>query len=207
MTKPVLYDISPPLDGRIAVWPGDIPFKRETALDHASDDCVLSAIHTTLHVGAHADAFCHTIAGAASIDEMKLEPYLGPCQVIRARVARGHAITPADLPTPLDAPRILIATGTYPDPTRFNKDFAALSMELAYMLHETGVLLVGLDTPSVDRFASVDFPVHRHLARAGVASLEGLCLDSVPPGMYELIALPLRVAGGDAGPVRAVLRG
>ena len=74
------------------------------------------------------------------------------------------------------------------------------------VLPVAGVRLVGIDTPGVDLYAAADLPVHRRLAEHGIASIEGLRLDHVLPGEYELIALPLRLVGCDASPLRAVLR-
>jgi arylformamidase len=99
-----------------------------------------------------------------------------------------------------------LATGTFPDPTQFNEDFAALEPSLVEFLHERGVRLVGVDTPSVDPFDSKELPAHKTFFKHDLAILEGLVLDGVPDGIYELIALPLRLVGFDASPVRAILR-
>ena len=103
-------------------------------------------------------------------------------------------------------PRVLIATGTYPDSTRFHEDFAALEPALIDALHDCGVRLIGIDTPSVDLFTSKELPAHGRFLANDMAILEGLVLRDVPPRMYELIALPLPLVGFDASPVRAVLR-
>jgi arylformamidase len=103
-------------------------------------------------------------------------------------------------------PRVLFATGTFPDPENWNRDFAALSVELVDFLHEWGVITVGIDTPSVDLFESKDLLVHKAILRCNMSILEGLALKDVPEGTYELIALPLPLVGFDASPVRAVLR-
>src|SRR5262249_50883246 len=132
--------------------------------------------------------------------------FLGPCQLIRLTVSRSTYITAGMLPTPITAPRVLIATGTFPDPEVFNQDFAALSPELVRKLYEQGVKLIGVDTPSVDLFDSKDLPAHHTFLESDMAILEGLMLKHVPEGIYELIALPLRLVGFDASPVRAVLR-
>ena len=94
----------------------------------------------------------------------------------------------------------------FPDPARFSEDFAAVSPELVDQLHRQGVRLVGIDTPSLDLFASKDLPAHQACLRNDMAILEGIVLDGVPEGVYELIALPLRLVGFDASPVRAILR-
>ncbi|HUU82538.1 MAG TPA: cyclase family protein [Phycisphaerae bacterium] len=203
----MIYDISPPVTARLAVWPGDVPFSRQILTDlRAGDGTTSSALHGTAHLGAHADALGHVDRRGAPIDAMPLDRYLGPCQVVRVSVGRGAAVAPGAITEPIKAPRVLIATGTYPDPERFNEDFAALSVELIDDLHARGAVLVGVDTPSVDLYAAADLPVHKRLAGYGMASLEGLVLGEVPAGIYELIALPLRLVGCDASPVRAVLR-
>ncbi|HTL05630.1 MAG TPA: cyclase family protein [Gemmatimonadales bacterium] len=203
----MLYDISPPITPQLAVWPGDTPPTREVLLDLARGDSVtLSTLHATVHLGAHADAPSHYGRTAPAIGQRPLERYLGLCQVVRVPVARGSRVTPADVAGPVQAPRVLLATGTAPDPARFNEDFAALSPELVDWLHEQGGVLIGIDTPSVDLFASKDLPAHQRCLAHDLAILEGLVLEQVPEGLYELIALPLRLEGFDASPVRAVLR-
>jgi arylformamidase len=115
----------------------------------------------------------------------------------------------AQLETPLDAirqPRVLIRTGTFPDFTAWNSDFAGLEPALVDALADRGVLLVGVDTPSVDVQESKDLAAHQRFLARNVSIIEGLRLDHVVPGEYELIALPLPLVGFDASPVRAVLR-
>ena len=105
----------------------------------------------------------------------------------------------------LEAPRVLLRTGTFPEPEGWNSDFASLSPELVDALAAAGVVLVGIDTPSVDPFDDAELESHRALRRHGIANLEGLVLGHVPPGRYTLIALPLPLEGADASPVRAAL--
>ena len=203
----MLYDISPPISPRLAVWPGDTPPSREILLDLCDGAPItLSTLHATVHLGAHADAPSHYGANAPAIEQRDLDDYVGPCQVIRVGVPRGTRILPALLPTAVTQPRLLLATGTFPDAEHFNQDFAALSVELVKYLHGHGVRLVGIDTPSVDLFDSKDLPAHRAFLKCDMAILEGIVLTDVPEGVYELIALPLRLVGFDASPVRAVLR-
>lgn len=203
----MILDISPRITPRLAVWPGDTPPSREVLLDlRRGDNINLSTLHATVHLGAHADAPSHYGANAPSIDERSLEYYVGECQVMRVPVPRGTCLTAAMLPGAVQAPRLLLATGTFPDPEAFNEDFAALSPELVHALHRQGVKLLGIDTPSVDPFTSKDLPAHQAFLTCDMAILEGLVLDGVPEGRYELIALPLRLVGFDASPVRAMLR-
>ena len=203
----MIYDISPPITERLRVWPGDTPPRREVLCDRVrGDNLTLSTLHATVHLGAHADGPNHYGTGAPAIDQRALDYYLGPCQVIRLAVPRGGRVTPAHLTMAIQAERVLFATGTYPDPEQFNEDFAALAPELVGWLHQRGVKLIGIDTPSVDPFSSKELPAHQEFLRHDLAILEGLLLADVPEGIYELIALPLRLVGFDASPVRAVLR-
>jgi arylformamidase len=203
----MIFDITPAITTHLGVWPGDTPPAREVLCDmRRGDNITLSTLRATVHLGAHADAPSHYGAEAPAIDERSLDYYLGPCQVVRLTVPRRMRITPAMLPGPVQAPRVLLATGTYPDPEQFNEDFAALAPELVDHLHGQGVRLVGIDTPSVDLFDSKDLPSHRRFLQHDMAILEGLLLQDVPEGLYELIALPLKLGGFDASPVRAILR-
>lgn len=203
----MLYDISPLISSRLKVWPGDTPPTREVLCDlERGDPITLSALHATVHLGAHADAPSHYGRGASAIHEQSLDLYLGPCQLIRLAIPWRGAIIPALLKEPPAAPRVLFATDSFPDPEQFSEDFAALSPELIRYLHEYKVRLVGVDTPSVDLFDSKELATHQACLECDIAILEGLVLRDVPEGLYELIALPLRLEGFDASPVRAVLR-
>ena len=185
---------------------------REVLMDMArGDNITLSTLRATTHLGAHADGPNHYGKDAPAIDERGLDYYLGPCQVIRVGVAHATRITVraglASLGKTFNLPlRVLFATGTFPDPQNWNTDFAALSVDLIDFLHDRGVITVGIDTPSVDLFESKDLPAHKAILRCNMAILEGLVLNDVPEGIYELIALPLRLVGFDASPVRAILR-
>lgn len=208
----MIYDITPSITPKLAVWPGDTPASREVLLDMArGDNLTLSTLRATVHLGAHADGPNHYGKDAPAIDQRSLDYYLGPCQVIRVDVPRKTRITVraalASLKSEFELPaRVLFATGSYPDPQNWNSDFAALSVELIDFLHERGVITVGIDTPSVDLFESKDLPAHKAILRNDMSILEGLVLKDVPEGMYELIALPLPLVGFDASPVRAILR-
>jgi arylformamidase len=205
VSVPIL-DISPAIHPGIGVFPGDTPYRRDVLLRIADGANIeLSRVSTTLHLGAHADAPSHYVGGGSGIGDRPLTPYLGACEVIRVRVGSGDRVLPRHLPGPVGAPRVLIATGTFPNPDRWNGDFAALSPELLHHLADQGVLLVGIDTPSVDPQDSHDLPSHAALAARDLAVLEGLVLRDVPEGPYTLVALPLRIVGADASPVRAVL--
>ncbi|MBY0525925.1 MAG: cyclase family protein [Gemmataceae bacterium] len=203
----MIHDITPPISQRLCVWPGDTPPSREVLLDmKRGDSTTLSTLRATVHLGAHVDAPSHYGVDASAIHERSLDYYLGPCQVMHVDVPRGTRITIDMLKQPVAAERLLLATGTFPDPEAFNEDFAALAPALVEALHRQGVKLIGIDTPSVDLFDSKDLPSHLALLERDMAILEGVVLRDVPAGMYELIALPLKLVGFDASPVRAILR-
>ncbi len=203
----MIYDISPPISDSIAVFPGDTPPTREVLMDmHKGDAITLSTLRSTVHVGAHADAPSHYGADAPTIDQVDLHRYVGPCQVVRVAASRGALLSPDAIHAEITEPRVLFATGTYPDPGTFNTDFAGLSPGLVDWLAERGVNLAGVDTPSVDPADSKDLPAHKAFLKNDMYILEGLVLSDVPEGLYELIALPLKLVGFDASPIRAVLR-
>ena len=213
MTTRALIDITPAITPDIAVWPGDTPLSREVLCELEKGATItLSTLRATVHLGAHADGANHYGARAASIDAMPLARYIGPCHVIDAPVTRatgGVRVRASDLRFDLAAirhPRVLLRTGTFPDFTRWNSDFAGLEPSLIDAIADRGVTLIGVDTPSVDVQESKDLPAHARFLARDVSILEGLRLDHVAPGEYELIALPLPLVGFDASPVRAVLR-
>lgn len=212
-----IIDISPALTPAIGVWPGDTPLSREVLCDLAppkGDNITLSTLRATVHLGAHADGPNHYTHPAEGIGERRLEYYLGPCHVVEAKVRRGARVRVEDVAWPggrgaiasVRHPRVLIRTGTFRDPNAWNSDFAGLEPLLVDVLATRGVMTVGVDTPSVDLQDSKDLPAHAAFARHDMAIIEGLVLKGVEPGEYELIALPLRLMGFDASPVRAVLR-
>ena len=205
---PEIYDISPVLSERTAVFPGDEPFSRKVSLDFesGSKNLLLSSILTTVHLGAHTDAPNHYDPRGVSIAERALSFYIGACQVISVHLPRGERIRPKDLNgTRALAPRVLFKTGSYPDPDCWNPDFNSLSAELVDKLASQGVVLVGIDTPSIDPAEDKVLESHQAVARHDLAILEGIVLKDVPDGFYTLVALPLRLEGADASPVRAVL--
>jgi arylformamidase len=202
-----IIDISPPLSDRMIAWPGDTRFHRTTNSDLILGGALVSEIVTSLHAGAHADAPNHVVMGGADIATVPLEPYIGRCVVVDARRSGPRPLTSLDANfRSWTAPRVLLRTDTFIDWSSWNESFASLTLDLVDALRHRGAVLVGIDTPSVDTASAGDLPVHRALADARVAVLEGLMLAGVDEGEYELIAPPLRIEGGDASPVRALLR-
>ena len=209
MTKEQLLtiiDISPILSQLTAIFPGDVPLSREIALDFdRGDNLRLSALTTTLHIGAHTDAPSHYHPHGVDIAQQSLQIYIGVAQVMRVQVGQGKRILPVDLPAKITAQRLLLHTGTFADPNQWQGDFASLSVELVEFIADNGVILIGIDTPSIDLADDKMLQSHNAVYRRGLAVLEGIVLDDVEDGLYTLIALPLPLEGADASPVRAVL--
>ena len=205
--KQKIIDISPEISKDLAVWPGDLAFQRKISMSFEDQNHMdLSGIQSTLHLGAHADAPSHYHAQGNSIDQIDLSVYMGPCQVIEVQCSPHKSIKPDDIEQiEITTARVLFKTNSYPDPQIFNKDFMSLSPELVEYLAKSRVLLVGIDTPSVDPFSSKDLIAHKALYAHKIANLEGLVLSHVAPGNYNLIALPLKLKDCDASPVRAIL--
>ena len=202
-----LWDISPSVAPGFPVFPGDAEFSLRWTWT-IGPGCPVNVSELTMspHTGSHADAPLHYDQRGASIGEVPVEPYLGPCRVIHAigarPLVRAEDIAPHLQATP---PRILLRTYARV-PEGWDPSFAAVAPAAIDLLHEHGVRLVGIDTPSVDPEKSKTLDSHQRLRAHRMAVLEGLLLDEVPPGDYELIALPLKWRGVDASPVRAVLR-
>jgi arylformamidase len=202
-----LIDITPQISENIAVFPGDQKFERDLAMDfRQGHNLQLSSIKTTVHLGAHADSTGHYHPDGAGIESRPLETFLGDCQVIAVPLRKGERIGLKDLVgISIRASRILFKTASFPNPDQWNGDFMSLSPEVIRELDAQGVILVGIDTPSVDPAESKALESHQALFQTGMAVLEGLVLQKAQPGLYTLMALPLPIKGGDASPVRAVL--
>lgn len=201
-----IWDISQRLHSGLPVWPGDTPFQhRHTWQMEDGSPVNVSALTLSTHSGAHADAPLHYAAGDQDIAAVALEPYLGECLVVDARHANG-VVGVGDLPDLDAAQRVLLRTFDRFPHEGWTEDFTAIAPETIGWLAAQGVRLVGTDAPSIDPQNSSAMAAHKAVLRVGMRILEGLVLDDVPEGRYELIALPLPIVGGDASPVRAILR-
>jgi arylformamidase len=202
-----LWDISPSVAPGFPVFPGDTKFSLRWTWT-LGPGCPVNVSELTMspHTGSHADAPLHYDARGASIGEVPLETYLGPCRVIHA-IGAGPLLQLEHLRPYLHAapPRVLLRTYERV-PSGWDSAFSAIAPAAIDLLHEHGVRLVGIDTPSLDPEQSKTLDSHQRVRAHGMAVLEGLVLDHVPAADYELIALPLKWRGLDASPVRAVLR-
>lgn len=201
-----IWDISQTLRPGLPVWPGDTEFGFERTWDMAKGSPVNVARMTmSTHSGTHGDAPLHYGVDAPDIASLALDPYIGECLVVDARGVTG-AIGVDDLPAIDSADRVLFRTyETFPH-DQWREDFTAISADAIRWLAAQGVKLIGTDAPSVDPQESKSIDAHKAVLEADMRILEGLVLDEVPAGRYELIALPLKIADGDAGLCRAILR-
>lgn len=202
-----LWDISPPVHAGTPVFPGDTAYaQRWSAQIGPGCPVNVGALTLSPHVGAHADAPLHYDEGGAAIGAVELAPYLGPCRVIHA-IGCGPLVEWAHLEPHLAGlpPRVLVRTYER-QPAGWDAGLAAFAPQAVERLADLGVLLIGIDTASIDPAHSKTLPSHQAIRRRGMRVLENLLLDEVPAGDYELIALPLKLVAADASPVRAVLR-
>jgi arylformamidase len=203
-----IWDISPPVHVGSPVFPGDTPYGQHWVA-RISTECPVnvSAITLSPHTGAHADGPLHYDSNGASIGEVDLYPFIGPCRVIHA-MGCGPWVLPqhlAQAQAGLPA-RVLVRLYQRMPQGHFDEALPAFAPEAIAWLADHGVALVGTDSASVDAASSKTLDSHQVLRQRGLRVLENLLLDDVPQGDYELIALPLKLMGADASPVRAILR-
>jgi arylformamidase len=210
-----IWDISRTLSNDLAEWPGDEPCRFRLTREKTKGASVnLGAISMSLHNGTHADARFHFDADGESIEKASLQTYLGRATVVDLWQAfldskEKHLITIEDLRPAAEAiaatSRILVKTGRWTDSTVFPKQIPVIAADVPAWLQKNGVKLLGLDLPSVDEIDSKSLQNHHALAHAGIAIIESLDLTNVASGIYQLAALPLKIAGGDGAPMRAIL--
>lgn len=200
-------DISQLLNENTPYWPGDTPYSYHLNAEITMGSSVnVGEIRMSTHLGTHIDAPYHFDEDGKKIIELDLELYIGPALVVHVDVDKSigvEALVDIDLN---GIERLLLATGKWKDRSHFPEEIPAIEPDLAPYLAEKGVKLLGLDLPSVDFLDSKDLPAHHALGSVGIHILEGLVLESVESGLYDLAALPLALEKGDGSPVRAVLK-
>lgn len=201
-----IIDISQPITADMFVYPGDPRFaSREVHSFRRGDDCEVSELTVGSHCGTHIDAPLHMISGGGGIETMPLELFYGPCRVLTlpVSVVTEKMLQEFEIE---EGERILLRTdpkGTYRGTERFNP--SVLSMGAARYLAERRIRLLGIDAPTVESMEAYGGELHRALMRAGVAIVEGLCLEHAREERYVLSALPLSMPGENGSPCRAVL--
>lgn len=203
-------DISVPVRNGMVHWPGDPAFHIERAQDQEKGDvATVSKMTLGVHTGTHMDAPLHFIRNARSIDEIPLDATMGRARVIEIGDSKsikreellGHAISAGE--------RILFKTANSDhawNSDRFEENFIFIAHDGASYLAECGIRCVGVDYLSVGGFREDGPETHHALLEAGIWIIEGLNLHGVAPGEYDLACLPLKLAGSEGSPARAILR-
>jgi arylformamidase len=204
------WDISVPLQHEMVCWPGDPqPAVQQVLFMDRGDVCNLTRLQISAHTATHMDAPRHFIPTGVPIDSMPLDATLGPARVIE--IHDPLAIRRAELEphAPQPGERLLFKTrNSRRDWTMqpFDEDFVYIADEAAQYLVSCGVRTVGVDYLSIGGYRHDTVETHVTILGAGVWVIEGLNLSAVDPGIYELLCLPLKLAGADGAPSRAVLR-
>ena len=210
-----VWDISRTLSNDFAEWPGDEPFHYRVTKEIVKGATVnLGAVTMSIHNGTHADARFHFDSKGASIEKAPLEVYLGRATVVDlaqsfSQSREKHLITLEDLRLHAEdiaaTSRLLVKTDRWSDSTVFPEQIPVIAADVPGWLQKNGVKLLGLDLPSMDEIDSKSLQNHHALARAGIAIVESIDLSDVAPGIYNFAGLPLKIAGADGAPVRAIL--
>ncbi len=194
------------------VYEGDAPMKFVFLKDmRKGDGLTLSAYSLGAHSGTHIDAPMHFVRDGASIDRVSLEPLIGPARVIDIS-DNVQSIDAAELNRHKwrGTPRVIFRTRSsirgWMKSSTFHRDFAYIAPDAAQLLADAGVQLVGIDYISAERFGAPAPLTHRILLGKGIPIVEGMSLETVQPGDYDLVVLPMKVAGHEGAPARAILR-
>ena len=202
-----MYDITRSLSPAIAVWPGDRPFQAHWSAEIDDVGPVnVGAFSMSTHAGTHADAPLHFRVDGIAVDRIPLSHFIGPAIVLQIGDGEAVEMHHVDGIEFGEIRRVLFKTrASEVADSVFEKEFVHVSPEVIRFLGEKGFVLLGTDAPSVDPFDSKDLPAHHALAHHGIVNIENLDLTGVAPGRYQLFALPLKILGLDAAPVRAIL--
>ncbi|UJF27853.1 cyclase family protein [Planococcus sp. 107-1] len=205
MKNTEIIDITMELSSQTPEWPGDVAFDYKLSVTKEESGSVnVGQFKTSTHIGTHVDAPFHYNDDGIKIDELPLDVYRSAAQV--ADVRGLTKITPEDLPELEEGvTTLLLKSDTWKDRTQFPDFWPLFDPRIAEWMVEKGIRLLGVDVPSVDAETSKELPTHMSMNRNGRFILEGIVLDDVAAGVYELIALPLKIKGAEGSPVRAVL--
>jgi arylformamidase len=203
-----VIDISQPLRNGIPPWPGDTPFHFEPTARIGDGGSVVNVgrFEASCHTGTHIDAPFHFDGEGKKVHELDLSLYVGRARVIEIRGSESVGESELSEHSFDGTTRLLVKTGAWTERDVFPESVVHFRPDAAPYLASRGVRLVGTEMPSVDPVESKELPAHHALHERGIHILEGVVLDGVEPGEYELVALPLPIRDGDGSPVRAALR-
>ena len=206
----MIYDITLTISGNMVIWPKDPKVVINSARSISNgDSCNVTQLEMGSHTGTHIDAPYHFDDKGQKIDQLELETLTGSVSVYR--ISNSKEISLKEVKElPLEGKtRVLFKTvnsarwqsGT----TQFIEDYVYVTNDAAKYLVDTGIKLVGIDYLSIEKYGSKGHETHKTFLENSVILVEGLNLSSVPPGNYELIALPLKIKDGDGSPARVIL--
>ncbi|MBM7551893.1 arylformamidase [Thalassobacillus pellis] len=202
-----IIDISMTLDHQTPPWPGDEPFHYERTWTMEETGSVnVGSVKMSNHLGTHVDAPFHYDNQGQKIAELPVERFCGQALVVDLA---GKKTVSADDFRDVDftgVTKLIVRSNSWRDRSTFPTEYTVLEENLGHFLETQGIDLIGVDTPSVDPETSKELPAHHSLYEHDILILEGLVLDNVEPGRYELNAFPLKMAEADGSPVRAVLK-
>jgi arylformamidase len=210
--EPTIYDVTVPFSDQLPVWPGDAAIEfRPMSRISTGGVCNASQIVCPTHCGTHVDPPWHFVDDGARLDQIPIERWVGPCQVIKIS-DEVSMIEPSHLEGAEIAPgitRLLFKTSNSRKwsrrPLVFETTYVALSLKATLWLIAHGIKLVGVDYLSFEAYDAEENDVHRTLLGHDVVAIEGLDLSAVAPGFYQLVCLPLKLVAGDGAPARVVL--
>lgn len=203
-----IYDITHSLSTKLPCWDNnDRAIIKQTSNIKSGDVCNVTHIFINSHYGTHIDAPSHFIDDAKTIDKISLETLVGKVRVVD--VSKYSEIT-LDVIKKLnleDEDRVLFKTnsGNYMKVSDFKKDYVSLTLEAAKHLVDIGIKLIGIDYLSIESYDTKNYDVHKLLLNAEIVIIEGLKLDNIIPGDYDLVALPMKIENCDGAPTRAIL--
>jgi arylformamidase len=202
-----IYDISRTLSAGTPCWPGDVPFAfRFSGKIRDGATVNVGAIESSVHNGTHCDAPFHYDDAGLTIERIAITTFVGPAYLVDVRNCLEDWSWPLRRLDFSQTPRILFRTDAWLASEQFPDHIPTMAQSMPDWLGQRGVILVGVDLPSVDALDSKTLDNHHALGKNGITILEGLWLDQVPEGRYELIAPPLKIKGADGSPMRALLR-
>jgi arylformamidase len=206
-TQMKLIDISRPLEGKVPTWPGDTPFHYEVSWSKEQSGSVnVGKVAMSIHTGTHIDAPFHFDSEGKRVKDLDVNLYVGRARVIDVTGLKSVGAEDLRKHNLEGIERLLLRTGSWENPNEFPSEITYLRKDIAPFLAEKKIKLIGVDVPSVDPLDSKELGAHHGLHEHHIHILEGVLLDHVNVGDYELIALPLPLSEADGSPVRAVLR-
>lgn len=202
-----IFDISLTIQNSMLVWRDDPPVNVEVIAKVEKDGYGQANLILSTHSGTHVDAPNHFVAGGIGVDQIPLEKLIGPCKVLDLIGMDRMEILPEDLGEVKKGDRILLKTGNYKllKGSEFPDQYVSLSVDAAKFLADKEIYLVGTDFLGIEKENAPGHPVHTTLLSAGIVNVEGLDLENVPAGNYEIVCLPLKIKDGDGAPARVIL--